>query len=427
MSSYTQGSPLGILPHASFLRRTGAYSLKDFHHDSRVQVRGRSEFAAMQDHIDNLYRGVDVVHSFEDPSGQIFDCIPVEQQPGLRNARVPMPTPPDMSRAPVMPGAAAAMRPLTQGPAQPDLDRHGNLRRAPQGTIPMRRITLDEMTRFANVHEFFRKHPTRTVTRRQGFSPTLPSNDDSQNHRYSAATQSVSNIGGVSYLSIYQPPVNSNEIFSLAQHWYAAGSGSTHQTVEVGWQVYPGKYHNASPNLFIYYTPDNYATGSYNLDNSNTFVQLHNTYTIGGAIPRVSVRGGAQQMMMIGVYKWGDAWWIYLDGFSNDNLLGYYPTSLFGSGPMATAADTIVYGGETDCDKPPSGDWSPMGSGADASAGYPQAAFHCYIYYWSPDGTSNWANLSQIAPSNCYGFAGGFDKTSWGTYFYFGGAGGGDC
>lgn len=428
MASGTRGSPFGIIPHTSFMKKASAARVEDFHYDPRTRVASRAAFTQMQDHIDRLYQGVDVVHSFEDASGQIFDCIPIVQQPGLRGARGPMPTPPDMSRAPTMEGPGGRR---SVAPEQPSYDRHGNARRAPPGTIPVRRITLGELTRFRDLDAFFHKHPSRDIrlrTDRAGPSaPSTPSNDSTLNHRYSVGTQHVTNVGGTSYLSIYQPPVSSQEIFSLAQHWYSGGSGSNLQTVEVGWQVFPTKYGNASPNLFIYYTPDGYSSGSYNLDNSNTFVQLSSSFTIGGALPWVSVQGGQQQCLLIGVYKWGDAWWIYLNGFSNDNLLGYYPTSLFGSGQMATAADTIDYGGETVSGTPPDGDWGPMGSGADASAGWPQAAFHCYIYYWTPEGSSQWANLSQIAPSACYGYSGGFDASSWGTYFFFGGSGGADC
>jgi hypothetical protein len=291
----------------------------------------------------------------------------------------------------------------------------------------VRRVTLQEMARFRTLESFLRKHPARDNEAPFRTTPSAPSADSSQNHRYSVGRQQVANIGGTSYLSIYQPAVSSHETFSLAQHWYSAGTGSNLQTIEVGWQVFPAKYGNASPNLFIYYTPDGYASGSYNLDSVNTFVQMHNTFTIGGALSSVSVQGGAQQCLLIGVYKWGNAWWIYLNGFTNDNLLGYYPTSLFGSGLMATQADTIDYGGETVSGTPPGGDWGPMGSGANASAGWQQAAFHCYIYYWSPDNTAHWANLSQVGPSACYGFSGGFDPTSWGTYFFFGGPGGGNC
>jgi hypothetical protein len=38
--------------------------------------RAPGAFVQMQDHLDRLYRDVDVVHTFEDSSGQIFDLYP---------------------------------------------------------------------------------------------------------------------------------------------------------------------------------------------------------------------------------------------------------------------------------------------------------------------------------------------------------------
>jgi hypothetical protein len=133
--------------------------------------------------------------------------------------------------------------------------------------------------------------------------------------------------------------------------------------------------------------------------------------------------------MEIAAYLSTDGWWLYIDGVSSADALGYYPLSLFGSGQMASGADTIEFGGETVSGAPPSGDWGPMGSGQDGSAGWQQAAYQRAIYYYSAGGGSTWASLNVVTPvSPCYSFNGGFDSTgSWGTYFFFGGPGGGDC
>jgi hypothetical protein len=37
----------------------------------------------MKNHILKMAEGVDVTHSFADENGQIFDCVPVEQQASL--------------------------------------------------------------------------------------------------------------------------------------------------------------------------------------------------------------------------------------------------------------------------------------------------------------------------------------------------------
>jgi hypothetical protein len=423
MADYQRRIPLGIVSHDAFLRKSGSADLSHYRDDPSVKVAGRAAFREMQDHIDKLYDGVTVVQSYEDIGGQVIDCIPIEQQPGLRNARSPMPTPPDLS------GKRTSQHdPISRAVPAPTLDRHGNVRSCPQGTIPMRRITLDELVRFENLDSFFRKYPPATSTMVASIDATVPV-AGGNNHRYSAARQGIANIGGMSYLSVNQPSVNNNEIFSLSQQWFTAGSGLTEQTVEVGWQVFPTKYGNALPNLFIFYTNAGYqnGSGSYNLDDANTFVQLSNNYTIGGAVPQMSMADGTQQNLLIATYLSNGAWWIYVNGLTSSDILGYYPTTLFGAGPMTTAADAITFGGETVSGDPPNGNWGQMGTGVPGTAGWPDAAYQCCIAYWGTDGTDNWANLSQVASSACYPWLGGFDSTSWGTYFFFGGAGGGDC
>jgi hypothetical protein len=42
-----------------------------------------------------------------------------------------------------------------------------------------------------------------------------------------------------------------NEVFSLAQQWYVGGSGSSLQTVEGGWQVFPAQTHREGSALYL--------------------------------------------------------------------------------------------------------------------------------------------------------------------------------
>ena len=136
-------------------------------------------------------------------------------------------------------------------------------------------------------------------------------------------------------------------IFSLAQHWYAGGIGPKLQTVEVGWQVYPQKYGNANPALFIYWTADDYTTtGCYNLD-CHAFVQTSPHWTFGGAISPVSTIGGTQYELEVFFLLYENNWWLYLKGTDASSAVGYFPTSLFNGGQLATNATDIDYGGET--------------------------------------------------------------------------------
>jgi hypothetical protein len=224
---------------------------------------------------------------------------------------------------------------------------------------------------------------------------------------------------------LYQPSVNSDQVFSLAQHWYAGGSGTGHQTLEVGWQVYPAKYGHAQPVLFIYWTADNYvSTGNYNLD-APAFVQTNNAWTIGGALSPASTVGGQQTEIEAGVYLFNGNWWLYMGGLAAENAIGYYPTSLYSGGQMATNATEILFGGETVTSAV---SWPPMGSGNHASGGWQQAAYQRNIYYFPPGGGAQWAGLTPEQPSPaCYTLTLASAPAPWGVYFFYGGPGGSNC
>jgi hypothetical protein len=413
----------GILPNAAFREIVQAASFDQYRLDPRVRVASPDAFLEMQSYVAARYDGVDVEHTFEDPAGRVFDCVPVEQQPSLRGTRAPVAQAPDIS--PVLQGRPpdTAVPPLSRELANPRRDRHGNEMLAPPGTIPMRRLTLDEVSRFKDLTEFFQKEPVPRPSSKDT-SPSAPSTNSSLNHRYAYTQQTVNNIGAHSSLAVYAPPINSDQIFSLSQHWYAGGTGTGHQTVEVGWQVYPAKYGHALPVLFIYYTPDNYATGAYNLD-APGFVQTNNAWTIGGALSPVSTQGGQQMEIDVTFYLNGGNWWLYLGGLTAAHAVGYYPTSLFGTGQMATGASEVLFGGETVTSAV---SWPGMGSGANASAGWQQAAYQRNIYYFPSGGGAQWVGLTAQQPSPaCYTLTLSAAAAPWGVYFFYGGAGGGDC
>jgi hypothetical protein len=96
-------------------------------------------FEQMRAYLQRLYRGMTVDRSFA-AGGQVFDCVPIGQQPGLLRPGLPAPPPP-APKGP-KPGSGAAPAPHCGG-----------------GTIPMRRVTLDEITRFATLQDFLRKAP----------------------------------------------------------------------------------------------------------------------------------------------------------------------------------------------------------------------------------------------------------------------------
>jgi hypothetical protein len=413
--------PLGILPHADFKALLETVKFAEVKDDPRTRAPGRAAFDSMRAHLVELYAGVEAEQSFEDPAGRVVDCIPIEQQPSVRESGRPIAIPPDIR--PVVdggdpiPGSALPLAPLDFGRR----DRHGNRAFVPPGTIPVHRVTLADLARFESVDDFVRKEPGPTTEK-----PSAPDADTKKNHRYAYTIQNVDNIGAHNSMAVYSPAIDADQVFSLAQHWYSGGDGDAHQTLEVGWQVYPAKYGHAQPVLFIFWTADNYkTTGAYNLDKPG-FVQTNNAWTIGGALSPVSTKGGQQMEIEVTTYLFEGNWWIYVGGGSASDALGYYPTSLYNGGQMASKALNVLFGGETVCKG--SGTWPDMGSGEFASAGWQQAAYQRNIYYYPPGGGAQWTNLDVQQPSPaCYTLTKGAAAAPWGIYFFFGGSGGGNC
>jgi hypothetical protein len=421
----------GILPldaHLDLVARTGFDLVRS---DPRARVRDEAEFHAMKSHIADLYSGLEPVHSFEDIGGTVFDCIPVEQQPSLREHTGPMPEPPDLTA--VLHGGEPQRRPARPQaiPETVEHDRHGNAAWAPTGTIPFPRVTLNDICRFESLDAFFHKHAGVTAPAPGVLEASTPAAGVAE-HRYARTDQQAANIGGHSAFTLCSPAVNAEQIFSLSQHWYYGGVGKELQTVEVGWQVFPGMYTHAMPVLFIYWTADHYGgTGNYNLTNKGFVATKGGKAVVGAALSPVSVQGGQQMELDITVYLFEGNWWIYLGGVEPGNALGYYPTSLFAGGQMATAATAIQFGGET-CTETES--WPAMGSGAFAEEAWDSAAYHRAAYFFPPNGGSQWAEeLTPVETPGCYNLGPQpwaerkLAPVPWGSYFYYGGPGGQSC
>jgi hypothetical protein len=380
-----------------------------------AKVENEGAFSEMKQHLLSMYRGVEATHSFMDDAGQIFDCIPKEQQPSLRAAGTNVAKAPDL---PAPPGTKSAEHKTVESQlAAGHKDAQGNVKRCPEGTIPVRRITMEELARFKDLQHFFQKTPVG-----KGRHPRLTAPETgSGQHKYAHAYQNVNNLGGRSFLNLWQPNVGS-EVFSLSQQWFAGGSPV--QTMECGWQVFPQKYNTTRPVLFIYWTADGYQhTGNYNLD-ASAFVQTNSNWTIGGAFTNMSADGGDQYECEICWYFYQGNWWLYLGGVTANDAIGYYPATLYGRGQLSQNATSADFGGETVNQV----SWPPMGSGAFSNAGYKHAAYHRDICYFGTDGSLQRASLTPQQPSpSCYTIDVENTTDPWNVYFFFGGPGGSNC
>ncbi|WCM95172.1 neprosin family protein [Acidovorax sp. NCPPB 2350] len=350
-------------------------------------VAGESAFLEMKRYLQNRYNGVTVVKSLTQ-DGATSDCIPMGQQPGLRD------------------GKAVASPP----PRNPHGEAAGDLtagEQCPRGTIPLERIDLDQLTHFATLKKFLSKG---APPRQPEALPVAAASDPTAGHHYATTYMDTGGAliaGAGADLNIWNPAFAATGInqMSISQIWIS--SRDFKQTLEVGWQRRPGypNWGNQSI-LFIYSTQDGYATtGCHNLE-CGQFVQTAsgNVFGVAFASNRYSVKNGAQGAVKVAFERNQDGnWWLNVDG----NWVGYYKANLY-RGDLASPSASIVIsaGGETHTDD---GSASlPMGSGAFAASGYRQAAFQANHFYIDDSlkayAVTNLANFSVPDP-RCYTIA----------------------
>jgi len=401
-------APSSFVTFEAFLKSTSQASYAGLSAQGLAGVVSSAQsFNQMRSYVLRLYQGVKVTHSYQ-ADGSYFDCATVESQPGAQAlggkviAEAPSPA---TAGVEAETDAEHAASPLTLGLT----DKFGNAVSCATGTIPMQRVSLDRLTKFATLDKFLAKRPDGSGG---GGSTQVAS------RQYAYGTQTVANHGGNSVLNLWNPNAN----FSISQQWYSKGSGSGLQTLEGGWIKYPPKFGNSSV-TFIYFTPDNYTTGCYNLDCAG-FVQTNSNWALGGAWSSYSTSGGAQKIFTLQWKLYQGNWWLYLKGSGDIEAVGYYPGSVYKGGAMTTGAARALAGGEV---APNGTTWPPMGSGAFASSGYGYAAYQRNIFYINTSEASVWSSLTPIETAHsCYtiAYTPSSSGGSWGTYFYFGGPGG---
>lgn len=431
-----QAKQSGFVPFQNFVEQTKSANAGEYMAQESSKVKDAASFEEMRQHILKLYDGVQVTHSFV-LDGDPYDCVPIMQQPGVRSLglnSIASP-PPANALAPLaqVSSKLAADKPnevTSQLAPDQKFDSFGNSLRCEANSIPMRRVTLDEVSRFSTLRNYFEKGPNGAgQVRLNDNDNVLPADGV---HKYSHANQYVNNLGQTATINLWSPYVNTGlgEIFSLAQSWTVAFAPAT-QTAEVGWQNYPNFYNGQNSRLFIYWTADGYSrTGCYNLS-CGAFVQVNGGWYFGGGFSNYSTFGGAQWEFTAQYYWYQGNWWLGLGNPNSITWVGYYPATLYGSGPMRTHAQLIDFGSESDAYNP----WPPEGSGGWASWGWTYAGYQRQLYYWAyPSAAAYWDSLSPVqSSSNCYTIAGPYwggwnpPSNNWGIYFYFGGPGGYNC
>lgn len=365
----------------------------------------RAESARMRAFLRNRYAGAIPLVSRIGRDGAIYDYFRIEDQPAARIHRLKPATPP--------PAGFLGARQVGLQFREPD----GADETA--GLVPIRRLSLGDLTRAGSLDRFLHKRAARRRSHLRAAEAAAPGTLD-PSHRWADAWGSFNNTGAVSTLNIWRPQLTGSQIFSLSQIWCVAQGPHGRQTAEVGWHVNPSVTGHDQPAIFCYWTRDGYTTPtSYNGHNGDFLFHGPNT-VLGVPITDISGAGGNQYEVYCALKLYQGNWWVYVGGDQDTNAVGYFPGSLYSGGPLASGASEVDFGGEV-CGGPP---FAPMGSGAFAAAGLNQAAYQRNLGVWTDDAVQTSLDLqTDEADAEAY-TASLATSDSWGNYFYFGGPGG---
>ncbi|KAJ6431124.1 hypothetical protein OIU84_018590 [Salix udensis] len=315
----------------------------------------------IREHLDKINKPA--VKSIQSPDGDLIDCVLSHLQPAFDHPLL-------KGQKPLEPPE----RPKGHDPTGMVTENFQSWsfsgESCPEGTVPIRRTTEQDMLRASSVRRFGRK-PRRHVRR--------DTNSNGHEHAVGYVT-GEQYYGAKASINVWAPRVFNQYEFSLSQLWVISGSfGDDLNTIEAGWQV--------SPELY----GDNYP------------------------------RGGQFDISLL---VWKDPkhgnWWLE---FGNGVLVGYWPSFLFTH--LRDHASMVQFGGEVVNSRPSGFHTSTqMGSGHFAGEGFGKASYfrNLQVVDWD-NNLIPLSNLRVLADHpNCYDIQGGINRV-WGNYFYYGGPG----
>jgi hypothetical protein len=147
-----------------FLASLKRARFKEYAQQPDVTLANAKEFAKMKTYLLKRYNKLTVIHSFRQSDGSVYDCVPIEHQPLQREYTTAMDAP--SLPAPPHPSPESSLAQNTEKlllahtePALGCTNDAGKPQDCPAQTIPVRRLTLEEMTHCKTLREFFQKSP----------------------------------------------------------------------------------------------------------------------------------------------------------------------------------------------------------------------------------------------------------------------------
>ncbi len=397
---------------------------------------GASEAERVQAFLDRRYLPSDVRHSFETKFGEMVDCIDFFAQPGVRalaaRGRPITSLPAAASHTP-----AAPNDPLSDVKFLGQPDASGRPRACPAGTVPILRVTAQQIEAAGGLDAFGRQH-------RKVHGPPVAALVSAQSYAHVAAlfAGGPGITAATSTTGVFDPTVTNDDAafpHSLSQTWMITGTQVTTpetlcttdciQSVEVGWNVDPLVYSGTAAPLaahfFIFATNDGYTTGCYNnVAAGDTCLAWTSTpqatLTPGQVLSAGSPGGGQVEMTFETAVNPGTGWEIFLGDPRAGDEIGYYTDDDY-SGTMRTSATTFEVGAEV---YDPTSNWLvPMAGGASPTAGFGQAGYHHDYAAYNGGSSFNYdfTMSTPEQPSYYNSSAGpGPGSPSWANYFYVG-------
>ena len=342
--------------------------------------------ARVQAFLDRRYTSNDVKHSFHTKFNETIDCIDFFAQPGVKQLAA--------QGRPITALPAVDSAPQSSHPPKdlPDVafngqpDDQGNPRACPPDTVPVVRVTADEIINGGGLDGHldavsnFKRGASAVGAPKKSGSVAFPTESGGTAYAYAQSNfcctaQLILGQGNISIFNSYVQggPTAATGLYdhSIGQTWMV--SSDQDQTIEVGYIVSPGINSGDKTNahLFVFSTTDAYASGCYNNNPGITgtfcdgpFIQSPGALYAPGMILSASAFGGSYQAIDFYTYfgsaGGANAWII--------NNVGYYPaTNFWGSMATGTARDDTV-GFEVDDH---SGAWTvPMASGSASNASF---------------------------------------------------------
>ncbi|XP_038701813.1 uncharacterized protein LOC119998532 [Tripterygium wilfordii] len=273
--------------------------------------------------------------------------------------------------------------------------------RFPKTTIPIQRSTIDDSMKNKQ-HYSYRK-------------PQVPNSIIEHALAIYAAPRQI--FGAEATINVWNPLVEEQYEFSLAQISIKFGMDRNTFTIEAGWHVLPSLYGDTKTRLYIYWTRDVGEAGCYNYFCEG--FEMHSEM-LGSPLTLSSLDNDQSHITILIKRDLLAHWWLKIDG----RHIGYWPRYTFHH--LKDAGSRVEWGGKVSNTRPHNRHTKTgMGSGRSAGEGFGKAS---YFYNLQVEETGDLKPIPseslflQMTNENCYDIRLA-QRNSPGSDFFFGGQG----